>query len=238
MLLVFTLIATSYSSLHNNSKQNALYKSIIIGILTVSLVLLTGMMSLSILCLFVFVLFLNSKISIIYKGVLLFIVPMIIYFSFNYIKNFDTINHVRGSEHVVYRVQKILNSKDTVRISNWKSVSKVIAANPLLGVGVDGGLEKLQQERNVLSEPYINKHNAHNDYLEILLRYGIIGLVLYLGILYKLFVRYFQNRNTVFLWFILVFMISGLTESYLQRQIGLTFFTFYSLLFYTFKDSK
>jgi O-antigen ligase len=155
-------------------------------------------------------------------------------FSFNYIKNYKKIDHVRGAEHIVYRIQKILTSKDSVRQTNWRSVLNVISSQPILGVGADGGLEQLQMERSTLSEPYINKHNAHNDFLEIMLRYGIIGLLIYLTLLSKLFKNAWQKNSYIFKWFLIVFVISGLTETYLQRQIGLTFFSFFSLLLYTF----
>ncbi|GAA4109778.1 hypothetical protein GCM10022393_06550 [Aquimarina addita] len=123
---------------------------------------------------------------------------------------------------------------DTSRPENWKSVWIVSKNNLALGVGSDGGLHQLQMHRNDRSESYINKHNAHNQYLEVLLRFGLIGLAVYLFLLYSLIVTAMQSRNRIFGWFLIVFVVSCLVESYLQRQIGLTFFVFYALLFNTF----
>jgi O-antigen ligase len=94
-------------------------------------------------------------------------------------------------------------------------------------------LQFLQKERQINSEPYINRHNAHNDILEIILRYGVFGLCIYLILIYKLSNNSIQNKNDLFKWLLVVFIISGVTESYLQRQIGLTFFVFFSLLMYS-----
>ena len=123
---------------------------------------------------------------------------------------------------------------DTSRPDNWKSVISVVKENLLFGVGTDGGLNQLQKERSEKTESYKNRHNAHNQYLEILLRYGIVGLALYLFIIYLLIRSAIKSKDKIFIWFLIVFLISSLTESYLQRQIGLIFFLFYALLFNTF----
>lgn len=231
LLMIFSLIWVLKTPLI----RNKLIKYLVSLVLFFSLFFLSGVMSLSILALFILTNFLTSNISNSKKTGIMIALIFVSFFSVNYIKNSKKIAHVTGSEHILYRAQKILMSKDTVRLLNWKSVTKVISTHPFVGVGADGGLELLQKERPISSEPYINKHNAHNEFLEILLRYGLIGLLIYLILLFKLFNKALKRKQVVFIWFLLVFVISGLTESYLQRQIGLTFFTFYSLIFYNYK---
>ena len=190
-------------------------------------------MAILILFLFFIVQFLcseNSKKTKLFGSILVIIG---IISSFLLLKHLDDQKRIRGSENIVYRAQKIISKKDPVREVNWKSVVKVISSNVIWGVGADGGIELLQKERPIMSESYINKHNAHNDYLEIVLRYGIVGICIYLIILGSLIKTAFTSNNYYFRWFLIVFMISSLTESYLQRQVGLVFFVFFSLLFYT-----
>ncbi|MCH4552104.1 O-antigen ligase family protein [Aestuariibaculum lutulentum] len=127
---------------------------------------------------------------------------------------------------------------DTSRPENWKSVTNVIKDNLFFGVGSDGGLKDLQSFRDPKSESFKFKHNAHNQYLEFFLRHGIVGFIIYLFMLYELIRVAFYSRNEVFIWFLITFLISSMTESYLVRQIGLTFFTFYSILFYTYYKPK
>ncbi|PNW26688.1 hypothetical protein BKP44_15980 [Formosa algae] len=122
---------------------------------------------------------------------------------------------------------------DTSRPENWNSVLSVVKEHPFFGIGSDGGLNELQKHRTEISESFKNKHNAHNQYLEILLRHGILGLILYLFILAELFRVSIRTNNKIFVWFLLTFTLASITESYLVRQIGLTFFTFFALLFYT-----
>lgn len=238
LLIVFTLISTFKIRLIKRTKLDLIVKSIIIIILLISLFLLSGMMSLVILGIFFVVIFFRSKISNRLKIAVSIITVLCFSFGINYISSYKKIKRIRGGEHIIYRIQKLIISKDSVRFTNWESVAKVITNRPFLGVSADGGLELLQKERTILSEPYINKHNAHNDFLEIFLRYGIIGLVIYLTLIYKLFKSAWLKRSYMFKWFLVIFVISGITETYLQRQIGLTFFTFFSMLLYTYKPTK
>ena len=158
MLLVFLVVCTFDFSFTEKKQRNTFIKSMSIVIFTISLFFLSGMMSIVILILIFYTRFLlgmlkkSTKIAIVLLSVLGF------GFSINYIKNYDKLDYVRGSENIAYRIQKMASSRDTVRQSNWKSVAKVIVAHPILGVGADGGLNLLQKERSIVSESYINKH--------------------------------------------------------------------------------
>lgn len=150
--------------------------------------------------------------------------------------NYRKITKLFPGESLIGRIEwSFFKEKgDTSRPENWKSVLSVVKDNAIFGIGSDGGLKYLQKYRSKNSESFRNKHNAHNQFLETLLRHGIIGLLVYLAILVLIFFSAFKSKNFIFIAFILVFVISSLTESYLVRQIGLIFFTFYSLLFCTF----
>lgn len=123
---------------------------------------------------------------------------------------------------------------DTSRPHNWKSVVAVAKNNLIFGVGTDGGINQLQKQRNSNTESFIEKHNAHNQYLEVLLRHGIAGVFIYTALLVVLVKKALLSKDRSFKWFLLVFIISSTSESYLQRQIGITFFAFFATLFGTF----
>ncbi|QCX37005.1 O-antigen ligase family protein [Aureibaculum algae] len=233
LLVVFLIICSYKIKIPFRKRSNIIIRYSLMAILILSLFLLSGIMAILILILFFIVQFLcseNSKKTKLFGSILVIIG---IISSFLLLKHLDDQKRIRGSENIVYRAQKIISKKDPVREVNWKSVVKVISSNVIWGVGADGGIELLQKERPIMSESYINKHNAHNDYLEIVLRYGIVGICIYLIILGSLIKTAFTSNNYYFRWFLIVFMISSLTESYLQRQVGLVFFVFFSLLFYT-----
>jgi len=77
---------------------------------------------------------------------------------------------------------------------------------------------------------YYNDLNAHNQFLEVLLENGLIGLVIFLGILgYMIFIAV-SERNLVYGLFILMILIFFSFESALNRLAGITFFSLFSFL--------
>ncbi len=236
MLIVFLIICTFKMRFFKYKRANKITTYGILFLLISSLFLISGLMSIFILFIFFGYLFLTSKLSKLKKVIFSITALLVIMSSLFYIKNLSQLDRVRSSESLIYRVQDFMNSKDSVRKQNWESVIKVISSNLIIGVGADGGLELLQKERTILTEPFVNKHNAHNTFLEILLRYGIIGISIYLLIFYNLAKKAKSTDNYFLKWFIIIFIISGITESYLQRQIGLVFFVFFSLLLYIYEE--
>jgi O-antigen ligase len=162
------------------------------------------------------------------------LMPIVISSLFH-IKYLNQLERVRSSESLIYKVQYFIYSGDSVGKQNLERVIKVISSNLFIGLGADGGLELLQKKREILTKSFVNKRNAHNSILEILLRYGIIGLSIYLIIIFNLIQKARYTDNYFLSWLLIVFIISGITESYLQRQIGLVFFVFLSLLLYIYK---
>lgn len=233
MLIVFLFIGSYKISFNNKGHINRKIRILLMVFLTLSLFMLSGVMSIIILSIFLIYLFLSNIKSKRTKVIFLVVMVITISSSFFLTKTIDKQDRIIGSENLIYRLQNIVNYSDPVRQENWKSVIKVISSNVFLGIGADGGLELLQKYRDLQSESYINKHNAHNDILEIILRYGILGLSIYLLIMFTIIKKAIITNNYLFRWFLIVFIISGLTESYLQRQVGLVFFVFFSLLFYT-----
>jgi len=238
LLNLFLIVITYKISFNKKESIDKRIKFSLMTFLSLALLQLSGVMSIVVLGLYFITLFINSKRSNKVKIFVVFLMSIVFIFSYLTLKNIDIQDRVRGSENLVYRAQNIIKSSDQVRNENWKSVMNVISNNLLLGVSADGGLELLQSQRQVLSESYINKHNAHNDYLEIILRYGLIGFSIYFLLVLMLMRKAFMTKNYYLIWVLVIFLISGLTESYLQRQIGIVFFVFFSLLFYTQSDSE
>ncbi len=68
--------------------------------------------------------------------------------------------------------------------------------------------------------------NYHNEYMEALATLGIPALLLLVLVIILPLLRH-KNQSQIFLMFILLMMISFLTESALERQAGLLFFAFF-----------
>ncbi|SFN46574.1 O-antigen ligase [Bizionia echini] len=122
-----------------------------------------------------------------------------------------------------------LPSIDT-RLIHWEAVVNAIKkSNPLFGNGTGDAHENLFEEYRNLGfvSGYQYQYNAHNQYLEILLSFGLLGLFSLLLILYQCLRQSLKNHNMFFLTQVIVFMVFMLTESILERQKGIISFMFF-----------
>lgn len=120
----------------------------------------------------------------------------------------------------------------------WTCAWQTIQANPWIGVGLGDGQDVLQacyEERKFGTLTYLPdaRYNAHNQAMETTIQLGVVGLlVLVISVAVPL-VAAIRDRNHLYLLFVLIFFLSCLTESMLQRQSGILFFAFFnSLLFW------
>ncbi len=131
--------------------------------------------------------------------------------------------------------------KDDPRLLIWKSALGVIRKNFVLGVGTGDATEELKEE--FLARGYRNGFydnlNAHNQFLDILLENGLIGLILFLAILgYMLYIA-INQKNLLLGLFIFTTIIFFSFETMINRLAGVSFFALFSfLLIYTRTDSQ
>lgn len=106
---------------------------------------------------------------------------------------------------------------------HWKSVLETIQHQSLL-VGKGTGstrnflYEKYQEYK--LTSAYQEEYNAHNQYLEIVLDFGLLGFVLFLLSLIYIFSRLWKTQNSLGIAIFCCFLVYFLTESLLQRHDG------------------
>jgi O-antigen ligase len=133
--------------------------------------------------------------------------------------------------------QKFIQSRpfpmqgNEARLVIWTVAFDIFMDHPM-GVGL-GNLEAMMHQR--LVELGLNKqadlnYNPHNQYLQIAAELGIIGLLLFLGILLYGIVWAISSKNWLLLLVILSLAINCLFESMLQRQSGIVFYCFWICL--------
>lgn len=116
----------------------------------------------------------------------------------------------------------------TIRIATWEGAFRVIKNDWLLGVGT-GNLEKpiLKEFETIkFSEGFDNKYNAHNMYLQYWAMNGLLGIGTFILLLLALLFKGIKNNNKSLISLVLLFAIFSLTESTLQTQRGILFFSF------------
>ena len=120
------------------------------------------------------------------------------------------------------------------RLVVWTVALDIFMEHPM-GVGL-GNLEEMMRQRLVelgLNQQAALNYNPHNQYLQIAAESGIIGLLLFLGILLYGIAWAISSKNWLLLLVILSLAINCLFESMLQRQSGIVFYCFWICLLST-----
>lgn len=116
----------------------------------------------------------------------------------------------------------------TIRLAKWESSLDVIKENPILGTGPGDTKYDLIKSYKKNGYPYLANqgYNAHNQYFEFLIAFGVLGLLLFLTILAKFTIKGIKTSNILLLSLIAIIFLAGLSESILDRQQGIMFFSF------------
>lgn len=134
-----------------------------------------------------------------------------------------------SSKEYSFNIANSINS----RVIMWDCGFTIAKSNWALGVGTGDVQDELigcyKTKNDFLSKN--RQFNAHNEYLQTILRHGIIGLILLMGNLLIPFVLAVRSGSYLHLSFILLFALSFLTESILTRQLGVITYALFNSLF-------
>lgn len=121
----------------------------------------------------------------------------------------------------------------SLRRYKWKYTAETIAHHPLTGTGTGDAQDELQKtySDNDFKIGYDLRFNAHNQFLQTTLELGIIGLLSLIACLALPGCLAFKQKELLYLIFIAVFVISCLTESMLEVNKGIVFYTFFNAVF-------
>ncbi|MEO8471011.1 MAG: O-antigen ligase family protein [Chryseolinea sp.] len=127
-----------------------------------------------------------------------------------------------------------------LRMAIWRSSVKLFQDHPVFGIGLGYEEDFLVEEYKAKNQPHLyqSHFNAHNQLLSYLIGMGALGC-LALGCVYGIFVRdAVLNRKWYYFEFLTIFLIVGLTESVLNRLLGVAMFSFFHALMIKKFDPK
>ena len=111
----------------------------------------------------------------------------------------------------------------------------IFLENPTFGVGVGDVKSAYSEYYTKTNSPLTNRWRlrAHNQFLTILLSFGIIGFLIFIiSQLYPVLVsKKAKNISKLFAPFIIISLLSMLNEDTLETQAGVTFYAFFYSLF-------
>jgi O-antigen ligase len=145
---------------------------------------------------------------------------------------------IRKNDRVNYfisgfsREQKLELRQRDDRIIIWESAGKIIKRNLLIGVGIGDVRNELVKEYGRIGEEglKLGRYNTHNQFVEVLLENGMIGLLLFLILFGFMIFISFSEKNLLYGLFILIVSIFFMFETVLYRLAGISFFSLFSFL--------
>ncbi|NME67669.1 O-antigen ligase family protein [Flammeovirga aprica] len=143
------------------------------------------------------------------------------------------------SQDTLSRILNFISEGDNARIQNWQSALKLFIQNPWLGVGGGDYLTSLQNIRKTDSWAYLNNAHTHNQYLDILICYGIIGFIPFVTFILSHLYKSFQNLKVdIYSSIMISFSLFMFIENILYRQKGVVIFAFFYFIFVRYSNNK
>lgn len=115
------------------------------------------------------------------------------------------------------------------RLAYWKASLTIIAENPIWGVGTGDVSDAFKGYYDKIDSPLEEKYRlrGHNQFLTTWLSFGLIGISIFLLLIYQLYNT--ARRNSHLLGFLILSIIVGsfFLEDTIETQAGITFTAFF-----------
>ncbi len=181
----------------------------------------------------------KQKIRILASGLVLILFTLAITFQLN--NRFVQVEEVM--EHASSTWQNKPLTSDTMpaddnststRIRLWKSALQVIIEHPFVGVGTGDIKDELmlQYARNNYQYGIKGDLNPHNQYLHTTVILGGIGILVLLAYLLIPFRLALIKKDWLYICFLLIILINGVTESIMEVQKGVLLIAYFQVYFY------
>lgn len=221
---MYVLFAVLYFA--NNMFQKGLKLKLVYGLAIIFLLwflyLLSVRVSIVALLMSGLILIFGNRKSIKPKTIFLLLGGVLLLVLFYFTPNFQKRFNAKTPEGIA------ISDFDT-RTVHWQSALEVIGQNNLFfGAGTGDGHSKLYNQylKNGFETGYIYQYNAHNQFLETTLYYGLLGLLLLLAIIFYVIKKCFTQKNFIGIAIITVQIVVMITESTLESQSGIVPFAF------------
>ncbi|MBS1949575.1 MAG: hypothetical protein OJF59_002754 [Cytophagales bacterium] len=123
-------------------------------------------------------------------------------------------------------------SSVSLRLLEWRGSFSVIKQYWIKGVGTGSVQDALINYYSKFNTETFNKnYNSHNQYLQTFIELGMIGVVALLAVMAYTAKTAWQRNDVLYFSFIIIFCLMCTTESMLERQKGVVFFTLLHSLF-------
>ena len=119
------------------------------------------------------------------------------------------------------------------RLSIWKYALDVVSKNILFGVGDADAKKELFKSYSKNNETFLSKENfpVHNQYIDFSLRFGIMGLLIFILYLSNILVMGIKLNEPIIIFFFILFSGANLLDDFMIRFDGIVFSGFWITIF-------
>lgn len=123
------------------------------------------------------------------------------------------------------------------RLLEWRGSWSIIRDHLIFGVGTNGWRSAMDSFYSNFNASTIGlTYNSHNQFLQTWMENGILALITFLFCVFGFMLR--SNIDQGHIAFMLIFSLMCLTESIIERQKGIVFFTLFQSLFLAFENRR
>jgi len=236
-LSVFISLAIGFFLFKSEKSKATLFYAIFLGIF---LVLLSSKIIISMT--FVFSIWYFLKNNFIKKGKPIHFITVIVMFFIFMISSINFVNRFK-TEFEKTNINEVLETKDFGHVYLWTGIGlRVFQTKAFLEILTEkkriflgSGLHNSQEDLNNKYKEYnlypgFLNYNYHNQYIQIFAELGIVGLILFLMILFVILKEVINTKDYFLFSFIIITLAVCITETFLWRQRGMVFFIIISLL--------
>lgn len=118
------------------------------------------------------------------------------------------------------------------RLARWQLALKLAAKSPVIGHGAGSEIGLLKEEffGHHFYRSYLAGLNAHSEFISLLIKAGLVGLLVYLVTLYSGFRQAIRRRDVLLFSFMLIIATVSFSENLLDVDKGIFFYA----LFFSF----
>ena len=144
----------------------------------------------------------------------------------------ERFNHIQTFSYELNAPVKTFN-EFTIRLAIAECSWQILRRNLIFGVGVGDVYDELDKVYREVDYKfgYLDQQNPHNEFLSQWLSTGLVGVSLMVLILTLLFLRAFKFSQYDFLILLILFTVTFLVESALERQKGIVLFSLLTNLY-------
>jgi len=195
---------------------------------------------------FIFILIINKKIGFMYTFFSTLIVCLVSFLvisklpslSYDYNTAKTTIFDAYREPERFIECKKDNESGHDLRMMLWMLSSEIIKENPF-GVGLGGIDFYIDELVDFYDIKFLKERqlNPHNQYLQIGIDIGVLGIALLLVFLFSLIIYGVNEKKYILIFVVSNLMFNNLFESMLQRQSGIVFFALLICMLLNFEQS-